>query len=81
MDYIYDREIVNGKYNIENPLRVDEYGYQIRLAKEVEIDLPGIGFRLVCNGKEAKFIFEKALTTNQQTTLDNVVAAHKDNTW
>jgi hypothetical protein len=79
-EYIYNREIVGGAYNIHNHERLDGELEQINLAKEVEAALPGENFRLICIDTEAKFIFENELTVGQITTLTNTVEAHKNNT-
>ncbi len=79
-EYIYQRELINGTWNIDNYDRVDGEGNQIHLAKEVETSIPDKVFKLCCNGSEAKFIFTTELDANEQTTLGNTVTAHKNNT-
>ena len=79
-DYIYTRDIIDGAYNIHNHARIDGEGEQINLAKEAEDALSGENFNLICDGTEAKFVFENTLDAGQITTLDAVVAAHKNNT-
>ena len=44
MDYHYLREIVDGFYNIDNPLKVDENGKQIHLAQDIQNNLPNKKF-------------------------------------
>jgi len=80
-EYIYTREQNGGgEWNIDNPARVDGEGNQIHLAKEVEIALPGKAFKLFCDETQARFVFDEALTTEEETTLGDTVAAHKANT-
>lgn len=79
-EYICERNIVSGSYDIENPNRLDGESSQIHLAKEIEALFPGNGFKLVCEDTEAKFIFESALSSGEQSTLLNAVMAHKNNT-
>lgn len=79
-EYIYTRDLVSGSYNIENPARVDEGGDQIHLAKEVSDALPGKTFKMICMGTEVKFDFDIALDSGEQTTISNIVTAHKNNT-
>ena len=78
-EYTYERILTNNAYDIDNPLRIDESGEQICLAKEVESSLPGKKFKLRCNHTEAKFIFEVELTPEEKTILDGKVINHKNN--
>ncbi len=78
-EYTYERTLVNGVYNIDNPLRLSD-GKQVYLAKEVSVAIPGELFKLRCNGLEAKFIFENTLTSENKAILDALVLAHKNNT-
>lgn len=80
VEYIYTRNVVGGKYDIDNPNRVDEGGNQIYLAKEVESQFPTRKFTLHCDNSEAKFIFITALSEAQKTTLDTIVSNHQNNT-
>lgn len=78
-DYIYERESVNGSWNINNSIRVDGESKQINIAKEVEVAIPGKLFKVCCNASEAKFIFDEELTSAEQTILDTIVNTHKNN--
>jgi len=80
MIYNYTRNLVNGKWDIDNKDRVDGGGNQIYLANEVETALPGKKFQLHCHHGNAKFDFESELTVPEKTTLDGVVADHQNNT-
>ncbi len=79
-EYNFTRNVVSGKYDIDNPDRVDGESKQIRLADEIETALPGVDFVVRCNNSECKVITDGDLTSGQQTTLDNVVSAHQNNT-
>jgi hypothetical protein len=80
VDYVYSRELVEGRYDIDNKNRVDGEGNQIHLSNEVSIALPGKLFRLVCDAGEAKFIFNTSLSPEEELVLDACVTAHKNNT-
>jgi hypothetical protein len=79
-EYLYTRELVNGAYDIDNPLRVDGEGFQIHLATEIVAALPGKVFKEYCNGTECKLVFVDTLTSGEETTLTNTVTTHKNNT-
>ncbi len=80
-EYIFVRgTIPDGRYDIDNPLRVDAEGNQIHLAKEIEAAITGKSFKVVCSYDECKVITETDWTSEEQTTLGQVVQAHKDNT-
>jgi hypothetical protein len=78
-EYIYNREIVNGHYNIDNPDRKDAEENQIYLAKEIEAQISK-KFKVVCNAEECKIIFEEDLTEQEKNLLDTIVENHKNNT-
>lgn len=80
-DYTYNfsRELVNGMYNINNIERVDVSGNQILLATEIESALPGKSFKIICDGANADIIFVDEISGPEQTTLNIVVTAHKNN--
>lgn len=80
-DYVYTRDLVNGSYDINNVARVDGEGNQIYLYKEIQAEgtLPN-EFDIHCQTVVCTISFEETLTGEQQTTLDSIVAAHKNNT-
>lgn len=78
-EYPYAREFVNGEWDIDHPGRVDDAGRRLRLAKEVEAALPGLGFKLQCHATEATFDFDAALSQADEDALSQVVADHKAN--
>ena len=73
----YSREIVNGGYNIDNPLRIDGEGKQIRLAKELE-EVIECGFKVRCKESSCKIITDEEVSNIEEIT--GVVNAHKNNT-
>lgn len=79
-DYNYTRDLVNGKFNIENELRVDGEGNHIYLFHEIKAIIPDNKFTIECNNTNVTISFEQELTSEQQTLLDTVVANHKNNT-
>jgi hypothetical protein len=79
-EYTSTRSIVNGCYNVDNPLRLDGSEKPIHLAKELETALPGKIFTLCCSGAEIKLCVDGTLTSGEQTTLSTTVTAHEDNT-
>jgi len=78
--YNYTRNLVNGRWDIDNKDRVDGASKQIHLANEVETALPGKDFHLECHDNSAKFDFVDELTGAEQTTLNGVVSDHQNNT-
>jgi hypothetical protein len=79
MEYNYSRELVNGAYNIDNPLRVDLEGNQIYLAKEIQAQIPSI-IGLKCHNSNCEIDFSEELTTEEKALLDTLVSNHKNNT-
>lgn len=79
-DYEYSRELVEGMWNINNPIRVDAEGNQIRLPTEIKAAIPDTPFRMNCTGPIALFSFERELSAEEKTTLDTTIQNHKDNT-
>ena len=78
--YTYTREIVNDKWDINNPVRVDEEGNQIYLAKEIESAIPEKRFKIFCEESVCDSEFQEELSGTEKTQLDVVVADHKSNT-
>ena len=79
-DYEYVRDLVDGSYDINNSLRVDDQGIVIMLAHEIEAALPGKSFKVLCDGSDCVVSFlQVTLTVGEKTTLDQVVQDHKDN--
>ena len=76
--YNFTREIVDGDYNINNPLRKDGEN-QRWLAKEIQNALPDKPFRLFCNEGTGYIEFTTDLTTEEMQTIDTVVYNHKNN--
>jgi len=82
--YNYTRELVNGSYNINNPLRLDGEQNQIWLYQEVENAIPTKPFKVKCNCDgdplKVEIAFETELTTEEESVLAAVVSNHKNNT-
>lgn len=78
-EYVLERSLVSGSYNLENPDRLDEED-QIHCAKEVSDAFPGEIFKMRCDGTVVNFDFDQVLDAGQQTLLANTVDAHKNNT-
>lgn len=78
--YIYTREIVNGFFDIDNPLKVDENGNQIFLAMDVDAKFPGKVSSVKSAGYDCCVNFEEELTPEEKAELDQVVADHKNYT-
>lgn len=81
MDYEFTRNLVGGSYDINNVVRVDGEGNQIYLYKEIlnEGSLPN-AFNINCEEASCIITFLEELTSEQETTLNNIVSAHKNNT-
>jgi len=80
-EYSYTRDLVDGRYNINNEARVDGEGEQITLWSEIKAasfasKLCGIK----CSGDTAKVCTSEELTGAEQTELDTIVSDHKNNT-
>lgn len=78
-DYFFTRELIDGRYNIDNIDRVIGEN-QLHLFTEIKTALPGNDFKIICNGSDVKISFVSELSSGDQTTLDNVITAHKNNT-
>ena len=79
-EYEYSRGWDGERYLIDNAERVDGEGNQIYLAQEVKATLPGKSFKSFGNDDLFTFIFDETLTVEEETTLDNTVTSHKNNT-
>jgi len=77
--HTYTRSLVNGKWNLDNELRVDGNGDKIPLFKEVKDALPGEPFKLTCEDENAEFDFTNELDSDEVITLGTVVLDHKNN--
>lgn len=71
----------NNCYLIDSPVRTNADGTQIHLAYEVEQEsvLSGEMFILVCEGTNAKFIFQDELNGVEENKLEDIVADHTNN--
>lgn len=80
-DYNYTRELVDGRYNINNKFHVDGSGNTIPLSKDImdEVTLPS-DVTLSMSGSNCTITFGGILTDPQKTTLDTVVTTHKNYT-
>jgi hypothetical protein len=82
--YNYTRELVNGSYNINNPLRLDGEQNQIWLYQEIADAIPTKAFTIKCNCDndpvKVEISFETELTTEEEAALATVVSNHKNNT-
>jgi hypothetical protein len=79
--YNFTRELVNGAYDINNPQRLDGEGNQITLASEICV-IPEFAqkFNINCCLSSCNITFNFTLTSEQETQLNTIVAAHKNNT-
>lgn len=71
-EYNFDREIVDGKYNVNNQYAPETLAAAIK----GEETLPD-AFQIKCDAAEGCVTFDPALTAGQETTLYVVIAAHK----
>lgn len=76
-DHTYDRALVDGVWDIDNPKDVDESGNPVRLVKRIESALPSKAFSLRCDADQCVLSFVDDLTAGEITTLDATVSAHK----
>lgn len=78
-DYQYIRgHLEDGRFDINNPLRVDETGSQIYLTDEVFTTLE-LSNTIHCNNDVCIVRFSVELSTAQKETLDTIVYNHKNN--
>ena len=78
-EYNFTRELVNGRYNIDNKERIDGEGNQIYLFKEIKTSFPTNLFKILCNGSSVKISFVNELTEPEQNILSTIVNDHKNN--
>lgn len=79
-EYEYTRHIrPDGRYDIDNPDRVDGEGNQILLAKEIHETFPDLLIKTQCVELVFKVITEIELDSTQQATLTQVVLDHQAN--
>ena len=79
--YQYSRELVNGRYNINNINHTEGGDTNVHLFTEIinELTLPD-EFNITCVNSSCIITFASELSGAQQTTLDNIVAYHKTDT-
>ena len=85
--YTYKREYINNHdgiepesyWNIDNPRRIDEFGEQIRLAKEISLLIENEKFLLNCIGEDVFIDFVNELSEANKLILDDTVYKHKNN--
>ncbi len=79
--YNFERELVEGRYNIDNKYCIDGEGKRVPLAKEIQEDetLPD-SVKVICKGADCDVIFDVTLDSGQETTLNTIVADHKAHT-
>jgi len=79
-EYKYTRHLVDGVYDINNPLRVDAEGEQIKLYQEIN-NHPQFSqkFDINCSGAECTITFESELSGEDEILLGEIVAAHQNN--
>jgi hypothetical protein len=79
--YQYSRELVNGRYNINNINHTEGGADNVHLFTEIINDatLPN-EFNITCVNSSCVITFANELSGAQQTALDNVVAYHKTDT-
>jgi len=85
--YTYAREVVEiidaGEddpktcYNIDNKNRRTPQGENLFLIKEISAVFADRECNINCSNTQADISFSVELTTEQKTTLDGIVAAHK----
>lgn len=81
VEYAYERSALEGgRFDIQNPDRVDGEGEQIYISKEVEAALPGKEFKLRCHHQETIFYFESELSSVEEALLAETVVKHQSNT-
>ena len=78
-DYYYARELVDGVYNVNNPLRVDGEENQILLCTEICDSSISKDCNINCFDYSVKISFLTELSGAEQATLDTVISDHKNN--
>jgi len=78
IEYIYERNLNNGNYNINNLSRVDGEDNPILLATEIKAQIDKLS-KIICNANECKIIFSEELTPEEKILLDTLVSNHKNN--
>jgi hypothetical protein len=85
INYYAKRELItvseygDQDWDINNPLRLDEYGNQITLLSELQVAIPNKINRVLCVNENVTIECLSALTTEEQQTKDTVIYNHKNN--
>jgi hypothetical protein len=85
--YGYDavRDFINNQYNPDNKQRINQYGKSVECSQEVDKAFAGseLQYKFFLGYNQNPLIImlvcKTSLTANQQTTLNTVIANHKDN--
>jgi hypothetical protein len=77
--YNYNRELVNGTWNINNQALQDPDGFTISLAKIIQGQFPSKGkICLIADGDNCNILIETALDSAEKAQLDQIVADYKN---
>lgn len=77
--YSYTREMVDGKWNVNNDRDVDEKGVSVNLSDRIkENESIGLGFsKMAAKESVVDITFSSDLTADEKVILDKIVADHK----
>lgn len=78
--YLFYNFITNGKYPINNPVYLDEYGQQIYIDINISAAFPGKAFSIEFLVDIIHVTFEEDLTIEEAMALETVIDAHKNYT-
>jgi len=76
--YTYERSIINGKYDINNPNRIDIEGNQIYLSDEITSQISNL-YKISCNNTVCNITFKEELTKVEKDLLETILYNHKNN--
>jgi len=77
-ELLFTRDLINGVYDIDNPLRLDESGNQIHLFCEIQDGFPGWEFSINMDGTQCTLQAPTACT--DEPALLIIISDHKNNT-
>jgi len=72
--YEYQRNLSNGKYDLENDVDYIDDQPHVHPAEEIVAAFPGNKFKIFGLDKTEEIVFEKELSPAEKTTLDTIVS-------
>jgi len=75
--YSFSREHGDAIHSNPDTFNIDHIGEPEKLAMTIKTAFPGKRFKVICSDVHCDIITEEEWTVEEQTTLANIIVAHK----